>query len=676
MAAQNGKTYDFGDFRLIPGEGLLLRNGEPVSLSLKAFASLVVLVERHGHLVQRSELIETVWENAFVEDANISKCVWAIRNALGEDSKSSRFIQTIPRRGYRFVAPVSTLNDSSGAFRLPLLPDVEEIDQKDVFSRTLGNGNGKGDRSAAKVAEVVTFRTEGTVETAVVSDDLATKPPSEGERSRPGLRRWVPYAGFAAVLLGGISLYLVFSGASILGKGDTSRIAVLPLKPLDLQTRDAIYDLGITEALILKLSGAKKLSVRPLNAIRGYVDVNDDPIKAGKEQGVDYVLASNYQIANGRIKVTSQLIDIATGRVEDKATVEKDTANFFSAQDAIANEIGDRILAKFGSVSTQFRVKHGTDNEEAYRNYQHAMTLIDQQRPGSVLKANEYLDRAVELDPNYAQAWAGKANANSVGWNANRSSNNEKLYQASMEAATRALAIDPNLSDAHVSLCDSRFFYELNFDGAETACKRATELDPNSSLAHMTYTMLLVSRGRFDEAFVEIKTAMDLDPVSLRNQRIFANQLYTARRYDEAIEVYRRLVDLNPDVGMTYLWFIRALEHSEHKSEAFENLIRLLTLQNRDHETIERFKTAYASSGWAGVIKERIETELREERPNYAHLAEYYGKLGDKDKAFECLETSFRKRAWLMMYLRVDPRFDPLRDDPRFDDLVGRVEGK
>jgi len=126
MASLNGKTYVFADFRLVPGEGLLLRNGEPVQLSLKAFATLVMLVERHGHLVQRSELIESVWEDTFVEDANISKCVWSIRNALGEDHKSSKFIQTIPRRGYRFVAPVTTINNSSGAFRRPLLPEAYE----------------------------------------------------------------------------------------------------------------------------------------------------------------------------------------------------------------------------------------------------------------------------------------------------------------------------------------------------------------------------------------------------------------------------------------------------------------------------------------------------------------------------------------------------------------------
>jgi adenylate cyclase len=450
----------------------------------------------------------------------------------------------------------------------------------------------------------------------------------------------------------------------------------LPLKPIDPANRSDIFEMGVADSLIQRLSSMKGFIVRPLSATRQYSDIAQDPLAAGREQKVDYVLASNYQIADGKIRITAQLVNVATGQIEETYKTEKDAANLFAMQDAIAADFGNRLMVRFNTKPSGSPAKRGTDNEEAYRNYQHAMTLLDQQRPGSMQKANEYLDRAVELDPNYAQAWAGKANANSVGWNSNRSSNNEKLYQTSMEAAKRAISIDPNLSEAYTSLCDSRFFYELDFDGAETACKRAVELDPNSSLAHMTYTMLLNSRGRFDEAFAEIRTAMDLDPVSLRNQRIFANLLYIARRYDEAIDVYRRLVDLNPDVRMTYLWFIRALDRSGRESEAFEYLIRLLMLERKNNETIERFRAAYASSGWKGAVTERINTELQEENPNYGHLAEYYARVGDKDKAFEYLEKNLQRRAWLMMYVGVDPRFDSLRDDPRFADLIRQVEGK
>jgi tetratricopeptide (TPR) repeat protein len=210
---------------------------------------------------------------------------------------------------------------------------------------------------------------------------------------------------------------------------------------------------------------------------------------------------------------------------------------------------GDKLLTRSGSTADAFRSKRGTDNEEAYQSYQQAMTLLDQQRPGSMDKAREYLERAVELDPNYAKAWAGKAYAYSIMWGAGRPSDPENpfdKYARSMEAVNRALAIDPNISEAYTSICENKFAYEFNFDEAEKNCKRAIDLDPNSPLAHRLYSMLLTSRGRSEEAFAEIKTAIDLDPVSLRNQRIFANALYYARRYEEAIEAYKRLYDLNP----------------------------------------------------------------------------------------------------------------------------------
>jgi len=231
MASPDRIIYEFGNFRLIPGEGLLLQNGQQVALSLKAFSTLVLLVGRHGHLVGKSELIETVWKDAFVEESAVSRCVWTIRNALGEDSKSGTFIQTIPRRGYRFVGPVSILNDASEflskptelistGFRLPVLPENENGGPELVLPSESPRRNG------------------GPI--AVPSAD----PPHS--RTFP---RWAVYLGLA-VMIGGVALYFTFANWSTLGKGGTRRIAVLPLKPLDLEVRDPIYDLGIAEALI------------------------------------------------------------------------------------------------------------------------------------------------------------------------------------------------------------------------------------------------------------------------------------------------------------------------------------------------------------------------------------------------------------------------------------------
>lgn len=346
-------------------------------------------------------------------------------------------------------------------------------------------------------------------------------------------------------------------------------------------------------------------------------------------------------------------------------------------EDVIAAAFGKGLINRFNASSIRPAKERGTSSEEAYQNYQQAMALLDQQRPGSTEKAREYLERAIEIDPGYARAWAGKAYAYSLVWSPGRPADPEEpaeKYRRSMEAANKALSIDPNLPDAYTSLCENRFAYELNFEAAETDCKRAIELDQDSSPAHRLYSMLLTSRGRSEESLAEINRAMELEPSSLRNQRIFANNLYYARRYDEAISVYQRLLDLNPEAGMTHLYLIRSLERAGREADAFDILIKLLVLQKKDDATIERFRAAYASSGWPGVVNERIQTELQEKSPQFSVIAEYYGLLGDKDRAFEYLEKNFQKRGWMKMFLRVDPRFDPIRDDPRFEELVRRVE--
>jgi DNA-binding winged helix-turn-helix (wHTH) protein/tetratricopeptide (TPR) repeat protein len=668
MASRNNQIFEFSDFRLVPGEGLLLRNEQPVRLSMKAFATLVLLVQRHGHLVEKSELLEEIWGETFVEEAAVSRCVWNIRNALGDTSKE-RFIQTIPRRGYRFIFPVSIVTDASGSFRSSDLASLGEEPLVGAINSERSETNGS---APLKISSAVA----GTSQLTSVP---LLKPIQQPQTRGKGKSGWLIYAGALASLFIVTGLYFAVSESDLFRKHPVTRIAVLPLAALDARTSNTGYDFGVTEALILKLAGNKKITVRQLNAVRHYANSDKDPVEAGREQRVDYVLSGNYQLADGKIRVTAQLIDVASGEVDGTFTSDDDAANSLAAQGTIANNIGNKLLTRFGSAATQFVSERGTSDAAAYQNYQQALTLLDQQRPGSIEKARQYLDRAVDLDPNYANAWAGKAYAHSLIWGQGRPFEPEGIrerYEKSMEAARKALTIDPNLSDGYTSLCENKFAYEFNFDEAEKDCKRAIELDPTSPVAHRLYSMLLTSRGRSGEALREIERAMELEPVSLRNQRIFADTLYYERRFSEAIEVYKRLFDLNPDAPATHLYLIRSLERSGRVSEALNVLIDLLTLQKKDNATIERFKAVYSSIGWSGVLNERIKTELQEKSPQYSVIAELYGLLGDKDKAFEYLEKGSQKRGWMKMFLRVDPRFDSLRHDARFADIVRLVEEK
>ncbi len=289
-------------------------------------------------------------------------------------------------------------------------------------------------------------------------------------------------------------------------------------------------------------------------------------------------------------------------------------------------------------------------------------------------KAVEVLERAVEFDPDYAQAWAGKAYAHrAVANTIGRNVSIQEDYQKSMEAINKALALDENVAEAYSTLCENKMYYEYDFAGAESACRRAIELNPNSSLAHQVYTRYLVSRGRFDEAAGEIKTAIDLEPASLLNQTLYGVNLYYARRYSEAVAPFKRVIAMDENFGMAYYWLYVTLAAQGNELEAFELFMK--GLAKADEATIQAYRAAYQTSGWRGVMQERAK-RYEQSNQRYFEGVEFNAQAGNKDKAFEYLEKSYQRREMWMAYLQVDPRLDPLRGDPRFVELVRRVESK
>ncbi|MEP6703380.1 MAG: winged helix-turn-helix domain-containing protein [Acidobacteriota bacterium] len=653
-AVQDEKIYEFGDFRLIPGENLLLHSSKKVALNPKAFAVLTLLVERHGHLVQKSEIIDQIWDGAFVEEGAISKSIWFVRSVLGDTSKE-RFIQTIPRRGYRFVAPVTVLNDPSiaalstetisTAYRLPARAEDDGPDLEFISTKEQAAANG-----------------------SVGVSDLGVR-----TLGRSGILR---LSALILLLAAGASAAYMFYPWKTASSGGGSRsIAVLPFRPVD--TANGGYENGFADALINRLSSTDGLIVRQLSAVRKYADLEMDPVAAGREQKVDYVLAPYYQMADGKIRITGQLIDLATGKTEQAFDFVKDISGVFAMQDAVADELRNKLAVKFGAGRGGPPTTRGTNNEEAYRLYQLAMALVAKSGPANRQVAIGYLDRAVALDPNYAHAWAGKAYAHAQDvWNPSGVPNREQIPK-SLDAVQKALSIDPDLSEAHTVLCENRLFFEYDFDGAETACRRAVSLDPNSSVAHLAYSRFLNSRGRFDESFAEVKTAMDLDPTSFVIQRQYANVFFLSRRYPEAEEEFKRAISLNPEGNGPYERLILTLEAQGKESEAFDYLIRWYEIHPESRETIERLKAAYAASGWRGVLIELIRTTEAQKSPNYYALAGWYAALDNKGKAFENLEKAYQERNLNLAHIRVaNYHFDSLRDDPRFADLLRRIEVK
>jgi serine/threonine-protein kinase len=511
---------------------------------------------------------------------------------------------------------------------------------------------------------------------------LDSKVELERTTTAPLWLRWTrsPIALALLLLVSALALALLFYQRWKPGPSLPPRksVAVLPAKAINSAKRDQIYEVGIADSLIRKVSSAKGFVVRPLSVMRKYADAGQDPLAAGREQKADYVLASNYQLEAGKIRITTQLLNVVSGQVEETYQSEKDAANLLAIEDAIADEVGKGLSARFTTRSSGRTVKRGTSNEEAYRLYLEGMYLIGRRSEEDSRKAVEALEEAVRLDPNYAVAWAGLAQTHHYRSNFAGSKVQDE-YKSWREAINTALALDENLAEAHCALCDYKMSYEWDFDGAERECKRAIELDPNSSLAHLNYSRYLNGQGRFDESLTEAQTAIDLEPASLNNQRHYGASLYYARRYPEAVTQLKRVIAMDEKFGTTYNWLVVALEMQGNYAEAFEWWMKMQGLyKGEPEETIQAYQAAYQSSGWQGLMLERTRRcDLDSFRPDYKGVyfqgAVEHAKVGHNDKAFAYLEQSYQRREVWMSLLKVEPGLDSLRDDPRFDELVKRV---
>lgn len=622
---RNGIIYEFSEFRLIPDDGLLLRDDEPVPLPPKAYETLVLLIQHHGHLVKKAQLMEKVWSDAFVEEAVVSKCVWTIRNALGEGSKSQRFIQTVPKRGYKFVGDVIERRE---AYPIPL-----EMNE---------NGNGAWDVRDEPDASAVAH--------APASPVMARKLPL--------------YIGLSVAAIVGISiLYMISLAPAAVATGAPSSLAILPLQPVDSQSRSEIHEMGVAEALIHRLSSSKGLIVRPLSSVRNYAATYQDPVAAGRQLKVDYVLTSNYQLADGKIRITALLIDVPSGGVQETFKVETAEEDIFPLQDAVADEIAKRLIARFNRTPASHFATRGTTNEEAYRLYLQGKALAMKRNPVDAEKARGYLDQAIRLDPNFALAYAQLARVTQ------KASDTPGESSRTIELIEKALQLDPNLAEAYVARAEKTLTLDWNFPAVEKDLKKALELEPNNDQAHWLSALLSLNRGRFDEAMASIEIARSIDPGAVMYMFHRGRILYYARRYDEAITQYQQASELDDRFMHPFNWRARVHEVLGDHAAAYEFFIKGEERSPRK-DRIDLYRKLYETQGWLGVRRDAGEAGRMTVSFDLARL---YALLGDEDAAFECLNKAVEKREWLVLTLQVEPAFDNLRDDPRFAELLARV---
>jgi DNA-binding winged helix-turn-helix (wHTH) protein/TolB-like protein/tetratricopeptide (TPR) repeat protein len=649
MDGQRKQSYSFGAFRLDTRERLLLRNGEPVSLPPKVYDTLLALVESSGHIIEKEELMKTVWPDTFVEDANLTVNISALRRALGEGVAGHQYIETVPRRGYRFVSPVTR----------------EENESLDWSAE-----------------ERHTTRTVIAEKTALEAEEKPS--PAKGSVRLPHSRRFGAAVVGLSLLLAGLSAIAFYTWRKRAEPEPKVRsIAVLPFKPLVADSRDEPLEMGMCDALITRLSGLKQLAVRSTSSVVMYNRPGQDPLTAGRELGVDALLDGYVQRSGDKIRVTVQLLNIKDGKHLWSGQFNENFTDIFAVEDSISRQMVEALL-KLTGEEQQRVTRHPTDNVDAYEDYLKGRYFLDKATPEGVKKSIQHFQQATEKDLKYALAFAGLAEAYII-QGVRFDMPPQESFQKAKTAALRAIEIDDTNAEAHMALAHIRCWYDWDWLGAESEFKRAIQLSHNHPIETQYYVSYLIAMGRLQEAASEIRQAQRLAPLSLSINVQLARTLYFARQYDEAIEQCRKTLELEPDFGGARFFLGRLYKQKGMYREALAELekARELLRDNRasdllrdNAEVLSIIGYTYAASGHraeALKILQELQEQATQRYVSPYHMAMVYTGLGERDKAFSWLGKAFDDREGRMTILKVVPEFDSLRSDPRFADLLRRI---
>jgi DNA-binding winged helix-turn-helix (wHTH) protein/TolB-like protein/Tfp pilus assembly protein PilF len=647
MLQEQNNLYEFGGFSLDAAEHALYRNGERIALAPKALETLLVLVRNAGHVVSKERLLLEVWPGTFVEEGNLNVNIFALRKALGDSGKGRSYIETVPRRGFLFDAPVQIAV-----------------------------------RGNAPV--VVETRTRARIITEEISETPENFLPRVQALSQPALPRGLPSSAVPGrlkwlVSLVGLAVLSILLAWNYISRGvlhDVDSIAVLPVVNGTSDANLNYLSEGLTEGFIASLSELPHLRVISRSTAYHYLGRDADPATVGRDLNVRAVLIGRMAPLKDGISLQLELVDVKDHSRIWGQRYDRRIANLPSLQDEVAYEIASRLrLNQRGGKTAVSPARHGTEDPGAYQLYLQGRFSLNQLSPEGFAKSAEYFHQAVQKDPHYALAYDGLADYYARLPYAQNVAPNQ-AFPRSKEYALKALELDGNSAEAHNSLATIREDYDWDLAGAEQEYRRALSLNPNYSTAYEWYGHYLSRLGRHEESLALVRQGLSVDPLSVNLNIILANSLYFSRRYEEAIQQCAHTLDLDPQFAYTH--FLLGLVYHQ---------------QGKDKESIAEFKKAgpafdddsyvlgylgkiYAEAGdKRSALKnlKRIQALSSKGYTSPVASAMIYFGLRDADRGFAEMEKAYVAHDPYLLYIKVDPAFDPVRSDPRFQDLLRRV---
>jgi len=621
---RNGRVLHFGPFTADLETGALYKLTRRLKLQEQPFQVLSTLLERPGELITREQLRQRLWAaNTLVDfDHGLNIAINKLREALGDSAEEPRYIQTVPRRGYRFM----------GA-----LQSVEPLNEAAL----------RTDTGAARLVNT----------------------------------RHIIYAGAAGViaLAGALVLVLIRYHSSSHASLESRRIesiAVLPFRNLSGDSEQEYFADGMTEALITELAQISALRVISRTSVMRYKGSNKPPPEIAQELHIEGVVGGSVLRSGSRVRITAELVDAASAKDLWARSYERELRDVLILQSEVASAIADEIRVK---VTPQERSRMATNqvvDPAAHEDYIKGRFYWNKRTEEGLTRGIVYFRRAIDLEPSYAEAYDGLADCwNGLAWYGYVPS--KDAFSSAKAAATRALELNGSMAEARTSLAFVNANYDYDWKAAEHGYKRAIALNPNYANAHHWYADFLSAMGRHEEAIAESKRARELDPLSPIINTWLGWRYQFARQYDQAIAEYRKALDLDPSFPPAHLMLGQTYEQKGMLKEATVELEQAANLSGNGAIYLASLAHAYGVAGRrndALQLIRRLERLAAGQQVSSYDMALAFVGMDDKDHAFSWLERAASDHAGRLIFLNVEPRFDSVRSDPRFGELVRRLK--
>ncbi|MBS1867138.1 MAG: winged helix-turn-helix domain-containing protein [Acidobacteria bacterium] len=645
--ASSSRMIRFGVFEADLVSCELRKHGIRLRLSEQPFQILAILLGKPGQIVTRDELRTSLWHrDTFVDfDHGLNNAIMRLREVLGDSSENPRYVETIPKRGYRFISPVAEIV------------------------------------SDATTAEVLTSSAAAQNSAAIPS---VLEPDFSNRQNPQDLHRtWftVPRVATITVLLVlGVTATVRYiqgvNGGAIVTEKSTS-LVVLPLENLSGDKDQDYFADGMTDDLIANLAKIRSLRVISRSTAMAYKGTRKPLSSIAAELKVDAVVEGTVMRVGNNVRITAELVQVSTDHHLWADTYESPMGDVLALQNKVSSAIVDEIRINLTPEEKERLAKNPAISPEAYENYLKGRYYWNKRSEEGLKKGIEYFQRATEKDPHYALAFAGLADCYSIIGSAIIGSvPSLEVAPKAKAAALKALELDKSLAEAQTSLATVSFNYDWDWAGAASGFQRSIELNPNYATAYQRYSLYLMAMGRPQQSLVQMNRARDLEPLSISTNFSLGWRLYMAHQYDQAIEQLHNTLEMDPNFALPRMVLGQAYAQKGAFAQSITELQKAASFSRNSPPMLGALGHALAAMGNRAEA-ERVLAQLHElSKKQYVspfYIATIYAGMHENEKALDCLDKAYTDRSNAIIFLRVDPEFDALRSNPRFQSLLHRL---